>query len=246
MKIIYLSIILLFSVSFVSALGPVGERGISVEVKNGTINVIGYTIVQNPDGISGPLKITSNNLFINQTTSSTGINIMCNSVSVPLIINGTYNGSNETVTPGYNFSESFLKDISFTSQNFSGNQSALFCISQDQYDQCLEEKADFRSWYNTCEKSKDGMDDTSTNYTTCRESLQTANTNLQIANAAKETVSEKVTEMETAQKDAENQKWIFAVVAAGLTFVAMMIYTGKWGTNKVKTPDQEFQRGNAG
>lgn len=243
MKIIYLSIILLLSISFVSALGPVGEKGITVQVQNGTIIISGYTIIQDPStGVN--LKVTSDNLFINRVANSTGPIISCESIIVP-ILNGTYwDGSNRTITPSYNFTENYQIDLPFTSQNIT-NQSSLFCLSQDQYNQCLADKASYNAGLNSCVADKNKMNDVSNNFTTCQDTLRSTQTSLQICNSAKDTTAQTITDMTQKQKDTSNQIWIVGALCLAAGVGATMYYKGHWG-NKNKDPDDNFNRTQAG
>lgn len=242
---IYLSIILLLlSVSFVYALGPVGEKGITVQVQNNTITIGGYTIVQDPStGIN--IKVTSDNLFINKVSSSTGLNITCNSVNIPVIENGTYNGNNQSIIPGYNFSVNYLIDIPFTSQNIT-NQSNLFCISQEKYEQCITEKAQYSTGMNSCTESKKDIKDVSSNFTTCSTNLQTTSTSLQICNSDKDSADKKVTDMETKIKDTQNQRYIWAGIAGVLCILGTLYFKGHIGGPKAHDPEQNFNRTQAG
>ena len=120
---------LLFSFSLISAYGPVGEKGISVEVVNGTIKVVGYSVVQDWNGLN--TKVTLDNFFINKVTGY--INNTCEAVSVPIIINGTYSGVNQTITPNVITASPYYADIPFIGQNIT-NASTLFCIDQTKYE----------------------------------------------------------------------------------------------------------------
>lgn len=238
--IILLSLSIL-QLSLISSLGPVGEKGITVQIQNDTITVSGYTIVQDPNGAN--IKVTSDNLFINRITNSTGISIIVDNVTVPIILNDTYNGTNETRIPGYRYNVNYLIDIPFTSQNIT-NQSSLFCVSQSQYETCLADKLAFNAGLNSCVADKKTMTDTSSNFTNCQKDLQTSQTSLQICNSDKGNANNKIADMEKKQKDTSNQIW-FVGIGALVGGSALTYFLTNKGI-KMRDPENNFNRTQAG
>jgi len=224
MKIIYLSILLLLSISFVSA------DNIGISIINDTIIINGSII--SSDGRVGWLFITIN--------ESLGNLYSCDNIT---------NYSNSTnVTYQTNCRNSLIYNKIIVLANSSSN---LTCkdpseyISTDVYNTCLQESASYRSWYLTCDKSKGEMEDVSSNFTKCKEDLQSCNFDKTTISTAKDVAIKDKVDMETEQKDKNNLIWMVGAGCLAIGIFGTLYYKGHIG-NRSKDPEQNFSRSQAG
>jgi hypothetical protein len=229
--------VLIFQFSLISAYGPVGENGITINITNGVLDIIGYTVIQNP-ATGLPIIFRNSNLLINETTSSTGLSISCNPINVPMIVNGVYNGTNTTVIPGYIFNQTYLADIPLTFQNIANktNISELYCITMDKYDACINEKAKYAAANDLCNAMNQNISASVGNYNQCSSSLSSCQTE-------RNTATTQVTTLTDDAEKKKNQKWLIGLVCLAAGYFGALWNKGFIGKPKVRNPDESYNRG---
>lgn len=233
MKRIILIILLIIQISLVNAIGPVGENGLDIKVINNSIEIRGYTIVAAPPyGV--PTKfVSSNPLFINILSESLGGTEFCSTYN--------YTSGNQTISTNVNCSYlvNYVKELPFIA-NFT-NQTITTITdvnTQNKYDQCVLEKAQYSTSYNNCLNSKNLMINYETNYTNCKEQLNSCQNQLT-------TCQGQVTIMTKEKEDTKNTPWIYGAIGLAIGIVGALFYTGKIGGQKAKNYEDNFQRGQA-
>lgn len=240
--IIMLLFVFILQFSLVSAWvsSDIGQRGIEVNITNNTITIGGYQIVPWIDGT--PVLVTSPELFINKIVNSTGANITCEAVSVPIIINGTYSGVNQTITPGYNYNVNYLMDIPFipyinqsiTNQT-STNPSNLFCISESKYLECNNLQNSYRISWDNCRDDLKENEGFKSNYSTCATSLSTCQSERASATAQVTTLTDEAIKT-------KNSKWVWGIGGIILGIFGTLYVKGHIGRPKVRNPEGNYNK----
>lgn len=236
--IVFLSA-LIIQLAPISALGPVGEKGITVQIINGELVIQGYTIVQDPStGLS--IKAVSDNLFINKAVSQPISTIVCNSVDVPMVtVNTTWNGTTQPVTPSGIFNTNYSRDIPFIGQNTTNTSSySLFCISQEKYESCLNDK-------NLIEGNYRALVEINAKSNTTNLECNAAYTNLGTCQSEKSTIQAQVTTLTDEKEKTKNQKWVYGLVGLAAGIFGTLWSKGFIGKPKVRDPGESYNRGQA-
>lgn len=233
-KLIFLLLFLsILQLSLISAIGPVGENGLDITVKNNTIEVKGYTIVAAPPyGV--PTKfISANPLFVNTLSESLG--------GVQTCATYNYTSGNETISTPVNctYSVNYAKELAFITNITNQSITTITDTStQSKYEQCILERAQYQTTYNNCLDGKNQLANYETNYTSCKEQLSNCQNQLTTSQTT-------VTTMTKEKEDNKNQPWIFGIVGLAVGILGSLFYTGKIGGTRVKHPEENFNRGQA-
>lgn len=221
MSLLLLTTFLLLSL--VSASGPV----ITLTISNGTISAQGFFIYDAFGKYPAPI-ITNFNEAIN-------LSVECYNATTSVLNNVTGNYTNST-SQVCNSSGYYTRDIPVT----FANQSLVVTDtnSQAQYNQCLQEKAQYSTGLNTCADTLTKQIAYKDNYTQC-------STDLQICNADKSRITTDKTTAETNYTNSKNAKYYFGVGGLILGIVGYMFYRKEIGGPK-HTQQDSYQAHQAG
>jgi hypothetical protein len=221
-KILLIILVLMFSIIPTMA----SEDGISISIKNNSINIYGYTITTLVGKVSAGFFSPLNETMSNYT-------FICDDVNVR-VTDSNGNITNQTFQNNCRVNLLYSKDIPMTI-----NQSYTTIIGDTQlqrnYEDCIGLKSQYSAGLDACTIEKNKREDASANYTQC-------STDLQICGSKRDEAISAKTTMETNQKENENQKWIYAAGAFILGLAAMAFYMGKIGGPKIDRPEDKFNQ----
>ena len=239
-RTIFLLSLLILQLSLISAIGPVGENGIDIYVKNNTIEIKGYTIIGVPtQQINGqviivPQKYTSttNALFINYVNENLGLGSYCNQ------FNYTSGNQTDIALTNCTYNINYYREVPFMNLGNISNQSQVIVTDttmQDRYNTCVLERAQYSTSYSTCLTRETAKSSYESNYSTCTNSLSICNNQLPPLQTQIETLNKE-------KEDTKNEKFTWAIVAAILAGAGTMFLTGQWGRQKIKHPEENYNR----
>jgi hypothetical protein len=217
-------LILLLQVSLISAIGPVGENGLDISVKNNTIQIQGYTIIAAPP-YGMPMKfVSTSGIFINSSNEPLGVIMNC--------VNFNYTEGNQSIniptncTYSIDYSKSFPFFTNFTNQS---SQIVVDSVTQDKYEKCTLEKLQWESSYGNYSSYQQQITSWQTQLSTCQGQL----TPLQTQN----------TELTKEQEDNKNKPWTYGGIGLAVGIIGTLFYLGRIGGPKSRRYEEDFNRG---
>lgn len=219
MKIYLLMILLLISVTFVSA---DSNDTVGVTITNNSIYISGYTYSQIAGWVSAGLFAPVNetlNFTFNCANETVQIVDPTNSSN---LINKTYQSNCST---SLFYDKRIPLDINQSYTTIIGDSRL-----QEKYEQCIQDKAAFNAGLNSCVGDKAKYVDSTANYSRCTSDLL-------ICNNDKSNVQKNMDDLNKKNEDSKNWPVISAVLGLAIGAGLTLYYKGHWGGPKIRPED---------
>jgi hypothetical protein len=268
MKRIILLVLILLAISPILAFDSSvarsrnGERGIELLIHNNSLAIRNYLIYYDR-GLDLTSKIT-----VGLSGSDTlPITVSCEQVNYTIydslptqctgVYNITYTSRNVTTTPNGTFNLVFEKNYLFNSDVFNDtNDTVTSNILSDilkqlnstlvKYDTCTLERAQYQTSYSNCLDSKTKAGSFESNFTECSKQLTDCNNQLSTCQTQRQTTQTTVDTMTKEKEDTKNTPYLFGIGGLIIGIVGAMLYNGKWGKDKARNPDGNYNRTQSG
>lgn len=224
-KILLLCMSLLLLNSLVSAVDF--DSGINITIVNGTLTVKDYIT---PFGT----VITGTNAVFDSFTQNVGTLIVCQNPFVDVNgTNGTYYKQSDCHIDINFYKELPLKKnfINSTSNCTTTDYYVVNSATQKELDNCKTDKAIIQGNLQALANENGSISKATESYAKCMNDL-----------GKTENLQTQITALEKEKEDTKNTKWIYGVVGLAGGIVGMMFYTGKWGKQKIKNPEDSYNR----